>query len=96
MYNSLLAFSEAKLTYYPGCSVYCVKMQTPSPPASCLSRAKLYQVLVDHLAASIALILQTDAHGDLLRGLQVVETAIGITSNLLGDKLEGRSGYFHR
>ncbi|KAJ7293432.1 Aldehyde/histidinol dehydrogenase [Mycena rebaudengoi] len=29
-----------------------------------------------------------DAHGDLLRGLQVVETAVGITSSLLGDKLE--------
>ncbi|TFK36856.1 methylmalonate-semialdehyde dehydrogenase [Crucibulum laeve] len=29
-----------------------------------------------------------DAHGDLLRGLQVVETAAGITSNLLGDKIE--------
>ncbi|KAJ4002462.1 methylmalonate-semialdehyde dehydrogenase [Lentinula boryana] len=29
-----------------------------------------------------------DAHGDLLRGLQVVEHAIGITSTLLGDKLE--------
>jgi len=30
-----------------------------------------------------------DAHGDLLRGLQVVETSIGITSTLLGDKIEG-------
>nr|GAT47820.1 predicted protein [Mycena chlorophos] len=29
-----------------------------------------------------------DAHGDLLRGLQVVETAIGATSTLIGDKLE--------
>ncbi|KAF7306786.1 Methylmalonate-semialdehyde dehydrogenase [Mycena indigotica] len=29
-----------------------------------------------------------DAHGDLLRGLQVVETAIGCTSTLIGDKLE--------
>lgn len=29
-----------------------------------------------------------DAHGDLLRGLQVVETSIGITSTLLGDKIE--------
>ncbi|KAJ7783625.1 methylmalonate-semialdehyde dehydrogenase [Mycena maculata] len=29
-----------------------------------------------------------DAHGDLLRGLQVVETAVGITSTLLGDKIE--------
>ncbi|KAH9486602.1 putative methylmalonate-semialdehyde dehydrogenase [acylating], mitochondrial [Psilocybe cubensis] len=29
-----------------------------------------------------------DAHGDILRGLQVVETAAGITSTLLGDKIE--------
>ncbi|KIM47863.1 hypothetical protein M413DRAFT_61305 [Hebeloma cylindrosporum] len=29
-----------------------------------------------------------DAHGDLLRGLQVVETAAGITSTLMGEKLE--------
>ncbi|KAJ7275188.1 methylmalonate-semialdehyde dehydrogenase [Mycena haematopus] len=29
-----------------------------------------------------------DAHGDLLRGLQVVETAVGITSTLLGEKIE--------
>jgi len=30
-----------------------------------------------------------DAHGDLLRGLQVVESAASITTTLLGDKLEG-------
>ena len=29
-----------------------------------------------------------DAHGDVLRGLQVVETACGITSTLLGEKIE--------
>ena len=29
-----------------------------------------------------------DAHGDVLRGLQVVETACGIAANLMGDKLE--------
>ncbi|KAJ7071172.1 methylmalonate-semialdehyde dehydrogenase [Mycena amicta] len=29
-----------------------------------------------------------DAHGDLLRGLQVVETAIGCTTTLLADKVE--------
>ncbi|RDB29081.1 Methylmalonate-semialdehyde dehydrogenase [acylating], mitochondrial [Hypsizygus marmoreus] len=29
-----------------------------------------------------------DAHGDLLRGLQVVESSIGITSTLIGEKLE--------
>ena len=37
------------------------------------------------------LTLWVDAHGDLLRGLQVVETAAGITSTLLGDKIEGTS-----
>ncbi|EAU92693.2 methylmalonate-semialdehyde dehydrogenase [Coprinopsis cinerea okayama7 len=45
----------------------------------------------DAIAASIVLEqgkTWADAHGDLLRGLQVVETAAGITSNLLGDKLE--------
>lgn len=30
-----------------------------------------------------------DARGDVHRGLQVVETAVGITSNLLGDHIEG-------
>lgn len=29
-----------------------------------------------------------DAHGDILRGLQVVEAAIGVTSTLMGEKLE--------
>ncbi|SJL05557.1 related to methylmalonate-semialdehyde dehydrogenase (acylating), mitochondrial precursor [Armillaria ostoyae] len=33
-------------------------------------------------------VLPPDAHGDLLRGLQVVESAIGITSTLLGEKIE--------
>ncbi|KAK7468736.1 hypothetical protein VKT23_003239 [Stygiomarasmius scandens] len=45
----------------------------------------------DAIAASIVLEqgkTLPDAHGDLLRGLQVVETAIGITSTLLGDKIE--------
>lgn len=37
--------------------------------------------------------IRLDAQGDLLRGLQVVETAVGITSTLLGDKLEG--AYHH-
>lgn len=31
----------------------------------------------------------TDAHGDLLRGLQVAESAIAATTTLLADKLEG-------
>jgi len=45
----------------------------------------------DYIANSIVLEqgkTLADAHGDLLRGLQVVETAIGITSTLMGEKLE--------
>ncbi|KAF9479732.1 methylmalonate-semialdehyde dehydrogenase [Pholiota conissans] len=45
----------------------------------------------DAIASSIVLEqgkTLADAHGDLLRGLQVVETAAGITSTLLGDKIE--------
>ncbi|KAF8577890.1 Methylmalonate-semialdehyde dehydrogenase [Ramaria rubella] len=45
----------------------------------------------DALAASIVLEQGktfADARGDVLRGLQVVETAAGITSTLMGDKLE--------
>ncbi|KAF8898900.1 methylmalonate-semialdehyde dehydrogenase [Infundibulicybe gibba] len=45
----------------------------------------------DAIAASIVLEqgkTLPDAHGDLLRGLQVVETAIGVTSTLMGDKIE--------
>ena len=30
-----------------------------------------------------------DARGELFRGLQVVEAAAGITSTLMGDKIEG-------
>lgn len=32
--------------------------------------------------------VDSDAHGDVLRGLQVVETACAITSTLLGEKME--------
>ncbi|KIY66164.1 methylmalonate-semialdehyde dehydrogenase [Cylindrobasidium torrendii FP15055 ss-10] len=45
----------------------------------------------DYIANSIVLEqgkTLPDAHGDLLRGLQVVETAIGVTSTLVGEKLE--------
>ncbi|KDR85348.1 hypothetical protein GALMADRAFT_234171 [Galerina marginata CBS 339.88] len=45
----------------------------------------------DAIASSIVLEqgkTLADAHGDLLRGLQVVETAAGITSTLIGEKLE--------
>jgi len=31
-----------------------------------------------------------DAHGDILRGLQVVESAIGATFTLMGEKIEGK------
>ncbi|KAH8835879.1 Aldehyde/histidinol dehydrogenase [Flagelloscypha sp. PMI_526] len=45
----------------------------------------------DAIASSIVLEqgkTYADAQGDLLRGLQVVETAIGVTSSLLSDKIE--------
>ena len=45
----------------------------------------------DVLASSIVLEQGktfNDAHGDVMRGLQVVESACGIAGNLLGDKLE--------
>ncbi|XP_006454650.1 hypothetical protein AGABI2DRAFT_189895, partial [Agaricus bisporus var. bisporus H97] len=45
----------------------------------------------DAIAASIVLEqgkTLADAHGDLLRGLQVVETAASATTTLLGDKIE--------
>jgi hypothetical protein len=32
----------------------------------------------------------SDAHGDLLRGLQVVETTAAITTTLIGEKLQGK------
>ena len=35
--------------------------------------------------------LNSDAQGDLLRGLQVVETAAGIPTALLGNNIEGMS-----
>lgn len=38
-------------------------------------------------------IFHADAQGDLLRGLQVVETATNIPTALLGDTIEGLSKY---
>ena len=38
---------------------------------------------------SVALKAIPDAQGDLLRGLQVVESASGIPTALLGDHIEG-------
>jgi len=36
----------------------------------------------------VPLTFHIDAHGDVLRGLQVVETACGIATNLMGEKIE--------
>ncbi|KIY45761.1 Methylmalonate-semialdehyde dehydrogenase [Fistulina hepatica ATCC 64428] len=65
---------------------------------SVLSRQKVVIALqhelranADAIAASIVVEQGktfADAHGDLLRGLQVVETAIGCTQSLLGEKIE--------
>lgn len=46
----------------------------------------------DAIAQSIVLEqgkTMTDAHGDLHRGIQVVQAATAMTSTLLGNKLEG-------
>ncbi|GLB36007.1 putative aldehyde dehydrogenase family protein [Lyophyllum shimeji] len=65
---------------------------------SVLSRQRvvlnLQQLIREHAdAIANSIVLEqgktiADAHGDLLRGLQVVETSIGITSTLIGEKLE--------
>lgn len=38
--------------------------------------------------------MHEDAHGDILRGLQVVEHAASAPSLLLGEKIEGSSSPF--
>ncbi|KAG8897809.1 hypothetical protein FRB99_007912 [Tulasnella sp. 403] len=51
----------------------------------------LLRANADAIASSIVLEQGktfNDAHGDVLRGLQVVETACGIAGNLMGEKLE--------
>lgn len=67
-------------------------MPMPLQAASSWNKGKLLQVelYLLFLASSIYSFLP-DAHGDLLRGLQVVETAVGITSTLLGDNIEGKA-----
>jgi len=66
-------------------------MQMPLPVALYLNKEK--RLLVCQVSVALkktdVYIIKLDAHGDLLRGLQVVETAAGITSTLLGDKIEG-------
>jgi hypothetical protein len=37
-----------------------------------------------------------DAHGDILRGLQVVEAAAAIPQSMMGQKLEGTSNHVQR
>lgn len=71
-------------------STKSVRMQMRLHTASSSSRARplLVSVLFP-LAKFTPIFPSADAHGDVLRGLQVVETAIGVTSNLLGEKLEG-------
>ncbi|KAK2461646.1 hypothetical protein APHAL10511_006109 [Amanita phalloides] len=55
---------------------------------------KLQQLLREHAdAIASSIVIEQgktlpDAHGDLYRGLQVVETAAAITTTLLGDKIE--------
>ncbi|KAG6836379.1 hypothetical protein H0H93_008679 [Arthromyces matolae] len=54
----------------------------------CWNKEKQWQVGTSHSDRFISSSHATDAHGDLLRGLQVVETSIAVTSSLMGEKLE--------
>ena len=67
-----------------------VKMRMPSRTASFLSKERL--LLVCHFPTDRVPIYlpysYTDAHGDILRGLQVVETACNIPTALMGNKIE--------
>jgi malonate-semialdehyde dehydrogenase (acetylating)/methylmalonate-semialdehyde dehydrogenase len=42
------------------------------------------------LARGLSLTAAVDAHGDILRGLQVVESACSLPTSIMGSKLEGR------
>jgi len=60
------------------------------PTASFWNKVKLWRVSFSAPKLVVLFHGLSDAHGDLLRGLQVVETAAAITTSLLGDKLEGK------
>lgn len=67
-------------------------MQVPWPPVLSWNKARHWQVGPLYIQQQSRTDIHKDAHGDVLRGLQVVETAIGITSTLLGEKIEGDTG----
>lgn len=70
-------------------------MPTLSLGASFLSKARHWQVhLYPDRANKGHRHDSADAHGDLLRGLQVAESAIAATTTLLADKLEGSYAVF--
>jgi hypothetical protein len=64
----------------------------PWPPLSYWNKGRLWEVCyIEHTlytAFNGPLTNRLDAHGDVLRGLQVVESACGIASNLMGEKIE--------
>lgn len=65
----------------------------PSLQASFSSRGRRGQVCNGHLELErlcVMICTRSDAHGDILRGLQVVEHAASAPSLLLGEKIEGK------
>ena len=63
----------------------------PLLTASFSNKERLSQVrdLPSHeTSPSLSTLSHADAHGDILRGLQVVETACNIPTALMGDKIE--------
>jgi hypothetical protein len=75
-----------------GCSITFVKTLMPLLRALCWNKGR--PSVVSHVSCSGRPAANTDnsyldAHGDILRGLQVVESACAIPTSLMGSKLEG-------
>lgn len=77
------------------CSTSSARTATLSRTALFWSRARLLLVRCRLYVSGAywSLICQTtpDAQGDVLRGLQVVESALAVTTSVMGDKLEGKA-----
>jgi len=80
--DPVITFLDFRLKY--------VKMRMPSLTASFLSKGRPLPVrcLLTCGSIPVHLPVPADAHGDILRGLQVVETACNIPTALMGDKIE--------
>jgi hypothetical protein len=75
-----------------GCSITFVKTPMPLLRALCWNKGR--PSVVSHVSCPGRPAADTDdsyldAHGDILRGLQVVESACAIPTSLMGSKLEG-------